>query len=90
MKRTRKTASSKENPVVDSLGNAPQNVDNLQRLAKSGILLDFVRENKGTWDHEKWLELCDKISRSGYIPVDFDQVGLLLEQVKTDYFKENK
>lgn len=88
MKKTRKTVSSNGNPAVGSLGNAPQNIDNLQRLAKSGILLNFVKENNGTWDHQKWLELCDKISTSGYTPVDFDQVGLMLELQKRAYSTE--
>ncbi|MFZ2656666.1 MAG: hypothetical protein WAX69_17160 [Victivallales bacterium] len=59
--------------------------ENLSRLSRTSILKDFVKENNGDWDHQKWLELCNSISKSGFIPVDFDQVGLLLEQEKADF-----
>lgn len=61
---------------------------NLKKLAQSNILKNFVSENGGFWDHQKWLELCDEISMNGYSPVDFDQVGLMLEQEKTAYFNQ--
>ena len=57
----------------------------LAGLLRTSVLKDFVRENNGSWDHRKWLELCDEISREGYSPIDFDQVGLALEREKTDY-----
>ena len=88
MKMTRKATSPKEDPVVISQRDTSKSEDNLQRLAKSGILLNFVRENNGVWDHGKWLELCDKISTEGYAPVDFDQVGLMLELQKRTFLTD--
>ncbi len=58
----------------------------MERLAKSGKLEDFVRRNNGSWDHQKWLTLCEEISLEGYEPIDYDQVGILIEQYKTVYF----
>ncbi|HCE46694.1 MAG TPA: hypothetical protein DET40_24365 [Lentisphaeria bacterium] len=58
--------------------------ENLQRISRSGILEDFARKNDSQWDHSKWLELCDLIIKKGYVPVDFDKVGLMLEDIKSD------
>ena len=55
---------------------------NIQRLVKSGILTNYVKENNGTWDHQRWLSLCKVIFEKGYFPIDLDQVGLALAQEK--------
>ncbi|MFZ2654961.1 MAG: hypothetical protein WAX69_08580 [Victivallales bacterium] len=75
---------------MDKSSQAPvySKEENLGILSRTDILKDFARENNGSWDHQKWLDLCDRISKSGYTPVDFDQVGLLLEQEKAVYFPE--
>ena len=44
----------------------------------------FVNENNGSWDHHKWIELCDKVTKEGYAPIDFDQMGLMLEKLKAE------
>ena len=62
-----------------------QKEDNLKKLAKTGILANFVKRNKGAWDHEGWLGLLASIREKGYCPIDEDQVGLLLEQKKAAY-----
>ena len=53
--------------------------ENLKRLGESGILDDFIVRNGGNWDHQAWLGLCTEIEAKGYAPIDFDQVGLMLE-----------
>lgn len=58
---------------------------NLKRLSESSILISFVEKNSGKWDHAKWLCLCDEIRNAGFFPIDFDQVGLILEQLKAEY-----
>ena len=63
--------------------------DNFKRLLKSGMLADFVKTNNGSWDHMKWLGLCDEISM-GYAPIDYDQVGLALEREKAEHFEKKK
>jgi len=59
--------------------------ENLQRLARTSILENFARDNDNSWNHEKWLELCENIFKFGYSPIDFDQVGVMLEDIKARY-----
>ena len=59
--------------------------ENLRKLAKSGRLDGFVRKNKGCWNHQAWLVLCSEIVEEGYEPIDFDHVGLILEDLKSKY-----
>ena len=42
-----------------------QKEDNLKKLAKTGILANFVKRNKGAWDHEGWLGLLASIKEKG-------------------------
>lgn len=62
--------------------------ENLKKLAKSGKLETFVKKNKGCWDHQAWLVLCGEIVEEGYEPIDFDQVGLSLENLKTNFLSQ--
>lgn len=57
---------------------------NLKALKKTVILTNFVKKNNGSWDHSMWEELCASIAKK-YSPIDFDQVGLLLEDKKAAY-----
>lgn len=58
---------------------------NLARLAKSVIPANFVKKNNGEWNHTKWLEFCAVLEEKGYTPIDFDQVGLLIEKKKAEF-----
>ena len=58
------------------------NEDNLQKLEQLGILDKFVKENNGSRDHQKWMELCELIENQDLDPMDFDKVGLILEEKK--------
>lgn len=62
--------------------------ENLKKLSKTSILKTFVVKNDGEWNHQKWLEFCSYLEEKGYGPVDFDQVGLLLEKKKAEYLAE--
>jgi len=67
----------------------PSNAEfNLKRLAKTTLPIEFVRTHKGEWDHQAWLEFCASLEEEGYTPIDLDQVGLLLEQKKVEYWAE--
>ena len=55
--------------------------ENLRKLKKSSICATFVKKNNGVWNHQQWEELCAKIATK-YAPIDFDQVGLFLEEKK--------
>ena len=63
--------------------------ENLKKLARTSILMNFVKKNHGSWDHQIWEELCVKLGEK-YSPIDFDQVGLLLEQKKEKYLSDKK
>ena len=58
---------------------------NLKKLRKTVIPINFVKKNNGAWNHEQWLEFCEMLQNRGYTPIDFDQVGFLLERKKVDY-----
>ncbi len=59
---------------------------NLDRLRESGLILKFVTEHNGEWNHSDWLSFCAKIESQGFTPIDLDQVGLLLEDKKAELF----
>ncbi len=61
--------------------------NNLKKLAKSGKLEKFVKAKKANWDHQSWLVLCSEIVEEGYEPIDFDQVGLILENCKVEFLR---
>ena len=60
---------------------------NLKKLSKTNILMNFVKKYNGSWDHQAWLELCALLQEKGYTPIDFDQVGVILEAKKTAYLE---
>jgi hypothetical protein len=62
--------------------------ENLKKLVKSGKIRDFVKKNKGCWDHQAWLMFCSEIVEAGYEPIDFDQVGLMLESQKANFLNQ--
>ncbi len=71
----------------DKTNEAPRTPDeNIKKLAASGIPSDFVKKHNGEWDHKAWLDLCSVIDENGYTPINFDQVGLLLEDERAIYF----
>ena len=55
---------------------------NLKKMAKTSLLMNFVKKNDGKWNHDQWLELLANLDKKGYKPIDPDQVGLLLEEKK--------
>lgn len=92
MKNTKTSAMKKVAMATASLvQKRPTMTDikatNLSRLANSGLLDNFVTSNKGQWDNDKWLDLCDEISKQDFTPIDYDQVGLILENKKAEYLK---
>ncbi len=63
---------------------------NLKKLSRTNILMNFVKKNEGSWDHQAWLEFCDYLEEKKYTPIDFDAVGALLETKKEKYLAKNK
>ncbi len=58
---------------------------NLKKLAKSSVLMNFVKRSDGRWNHEQWLGLLDDLAKKGYKPIDSNQIGLMLEEKKEIY-----
>ena len=63
---------------------------NLKRLARTPIAMNFVKKHDGVWNHEQWEEFCASLEKKGYTPLDFDEVGLLLEKKKADYLAKKQ
>jgi len=61
--------------------------ENLAKLKKTSILMNFVKKQEGKWNHQQWLELCELLKEKGYTPIDFDEVGILLEEKKEKYLE---
>lgn len=61
---------------------------NLKKLSKTSIPMNFVKKNKGEWNHDSWLEFCSSLEEKNYTPIDFDKVGELLEEKKKAYFNQ--
>ena len=59
--------------------------ENLKKLAKTSMLMTFIKRNEGIWGHKDWLELLEKLKSKGYSPIDTDKVGLLLETKREAY-----
>ena len=55
---------------------------NLKKLAKTSLLINFVKKHDGKWNHAQWLELLASLEAKGYKPIDADQAGLMLEEKK--------
>ena len=90
MKRDGRVGAAK-NLIVTNSGTLRSlirrnNECNLQKLEQLGILDKFVKENNGSWDHQKWMELCGLIEKQELGPIDFDKVGLILEEKKAKHF----
>ncbi|MEA2012141.1 MAG: hypothetical protein U9O87_03515 [Verrucomicrobiota bacterium] len=59
--------------------------ENLKKLRRTPILMNFIKKNDAEWDHTHWEDLQLKLQEKGYTPIDFNQVGLLLEEKKETY-----
>lgn len=59
---------------------------NFDKLRKSEIPLDFVKKYNGVWNHKQWQKFCEQITDAGYYPIELNKVGILLEELKRNYF----
>jgi len=58
---------------------------NLKKLTKTPILMNFVKKHNGSWNHSDWEGLLSYLKEKGYFPLDAAQVGLKLEEKKQTY-----
>ena len=65
----------------------PSNAEiNLNRLARTSLPMNFVKKHNGEWNHQAWLEFCAFLEDKGYTPIDLDQIGLILEKKKAEFW----
>ena len=56
--------------------------ENIKRFAKTALAMNFVKAHNGVWNHEDWLGFISDVKAKGYYPIDWDRVGLILEDKK--------
>ena len=62
--------------------------ENIKRFAKTPLAMNFVKAHNGAWNHEDWLNFIREVKDKGYYPIDFDRVGLILEDKKKAFFSK--
>ena len=89
VKKTRaaapKAAAKAAKPAVKATAkpvasNDPE--ENIKRFAKTALAMNFVKAHNGSWNHEDWLAFISDVKAKGYYPIDWDRVGLILEDKK--------
>ena len=83
VKTAPKKAAPKAAPVKS---NDPE--DNIKRFVKTPLAMNFVNAHNGSWNHEDWLNFIREVKEKGYYPIDFDRVGLILEDKKKAFFSK--
>ena len=59
--------------------------ESLRKLAKTPLVMNFVKRKDGCWNHQDWLEFLSEVKRKGFDSVSPDQIGMLLEGKKAQY-----
>jgi hypothetical protein len=62
-------------------------MENLRRWRASGQPRSWVEAHKGQWNHQDWLGLLETLQQSPYWPMQPDDVGRVLEEVKSAWQK---
>ena len=84
-----KTAKTVAKPAAKAAAkpvasNDPE--ENIKRFAKTALATNFVKAHNGSWNHEDWLGFINDVKAKGYYPIDWDRVGLILEDKKKAFF----
>ena len=80
-KAAKPAAKAAAKPVAS---NDPE--ENIKRFAKTALATNFVKAHNGSWNHEDWLAFISDVKAKGYYPIDWDRVGLILEDKKKAFF----
>ena len=80
-KTAKPAAKAAAKPVAS---NDPE--ENIKRFAKTSLATNFVKAHNGSWNHEDWLGFISDVKAKGYYPIDWDRVGLILEDKKKAFF----
>jgi hypothetical protein len=59
--------------------------ENLRRWRASEQPRTWVEAHKGQWNHQEWIALLETLQRSSYWPMQPDEVGQVLEDVKAEW-----
>jgi hypothetical protein len=57
--------------------------ENLRRWRESAAPA-WVEARQGEWDHQQWTDLLESLQRSEFWPMNVEDVGLTLEQLKVE------
>jgi len=57
------------------------------RLINSGMLVTFVTQKDGVWNHQDWLNLLTSIRNAGYHTLPEKEVGRILEEAKAKFWR---
>jgi hypothetical protein len=70
--------------LFDHLRGSPEQRSrkNLERWKGSGEPKRWVQKHNLAWNHDDWLSLLDSLEKSEYWPMNPDEVGAVLEEVK--------
>ena len=79
-----KAAAPKAAKAAPVKSNDPE--ENIKRFAKTPLAMNFVKAHNGSWNHEDWLGFISDVKAKGYYPIDWDRVGLILEDKKKAFF----
>jgi hypothetical protein len=84
--KTAKTAAktAAKPAAATTASNDPE--ENIKRFAKTALAMNFVKAHNGSWNHEDWLAFINDVKAKGYYPIDWDRVGLILEDKKKAFF----
>ena len=86
-KAAAKAAAPKAAPKAAPVNtNDPE--ENIKRFVKTPLAMNFVKAHNGSWNHEDWLNFIREVKEKGYYPIDFDRVGLILEDKKKAFFSK--
>ena len=82
-----KAAAKTAKPAAKTVAsNDPE--ENIKRFAKTALAMNFVKAHNGAWNHEDWLAFISDVKAKGYYPIDWDRVGLILEDKKKAFFSK--
>jgi len=68
---------------------APLPTVNLTRWRQSGEAQRWVQAHNGRWNHQDWLALLETLQRSAYWPMQPEEVGRTLEEIKVSAGQRN-
>jgi hypothetical protein len=77
-------APANQSPPASGPGPALEE-ENLRRWRESGQPRAWVEGRRGQWTHQDWLDLLESLSRSPYWPMQPDEVGRVLEDLKPQH-----